>query len=160
MTIETAAVRGVTVHYGPRTTEGKYGREGASNGVTKSAEWTFTYDALPVAGTDIMGVSIPAYSKITSATLEILTAFAGGTSYDIGLEEEDGTAIDVDGIDAAVALAAIDARGDVVVCNGALVGGVLSTGAAAGKLTVAATGTFTAGKARLVVNYIVEKSGN
>ena len=141
MSIETAAVRGVTVNYGARTTSGKYGRFGNTNGVVKSAEWTFSYDDLPVASEDIMGVSLPAYTKIVSARLEILTAFAGGTSYNLGLEQADGTDIDVDGIDAAVALTAMDARGDVVVCNGALVGGIVSTGAAAGKLSVVATGS-------------------
>jgi len=160
MGIETSAVRGVTVHYGPRVTTGKYGRYGNDTGLTKTAEWTFDYDDLPVAGEDTMGVSIPAYAKITSARLEVLTAFAGGTTYNIGLYTAAGVAIDADGIDAAVALAVMDARGDVVVCDGALVGGVLSVGATAGKLTVAATGTYTAGKARLVVEYVVEKVGN
>lgn len=160
MGIEVAAVRGVAVHYGARSTDGKYGRYGGESGVTKSAEWTFSYDDLPVAGTDILGVSLPAYSQISSARLEILTAFAGGTSYNLGLEQSDGTDIDVDGIDAAVALTAMDGVGDAVQCDGALVGGILSTGAAAAYLTVVATGTYTAGKARLVVEYTVAKSGN
>lgn len=160
MSIETAAVRGVAVHYGPRTTTGKYGRAGNDTGLIKTAEWTFSFDDLPVASNDTLGVSIPAYAKITSAHLEVLTAFAGGTSYNIGLYTAAGVAIDADGIDAAVATAAIDARGDVVVCDGALVNGVLSIGGTAGKLTVAATGTYTAGKARLVVEYVVEKVGN
>ena len=160
MSIETAAVRGVAVHYGPRTTTGKYGRAGNDTGLVKTAEWTFSYDGLPVAGEDTLGVSIPAYAKIVSARLEVLTPFAGGTSYDLGLYTAAGAEIDADGIDSAVATAAIDARGDVVVCNGALVGGTLSVGAADGKLTVAATGTYTAGKARLVVEYTVEKVGN
>jgi hypothetical protein len=160
MSIETAAVRGVAVHYGPRSTTGKYGRAGNDTGLVKTAEWTFNYNDLPVASDDTLGVSLPAYAKIVAARLEVLTPFAGGTSYNIGLYTSAGVAIDADGIDAAVATAAIDARGDVVVCDGALVNGVLSIGDTAGKLTVAATGTYTAGKARLVVEYVVEKAGN
>lgn len=96
---------------------------------------------------------IPAGSFITRAFLVVETAFAGGTSYDIGLYQQDGTVIDADGIDAAVLLADLAAN-EAVVCNGALVGGTVTVGAADGYLKVAATGTFTAGKAKLVIEYI------
>lgn len=96
-------------------------------------------------------VGIDANASIVSAKLIVGTAFVGGTSYNIGLYEEDGTVIDADGIDAAVATAALTA-GTVIDCDGALVGETV--GAAKGHLVVAATGTFTAGTAKLVIEYV------
>ena len=154
MAFESAPVRGVQVHYGARNTNEKFGGSYGTKDGNKMAEYTFTYDDLPAEGTGEMQFSFPAYSKILSARLEVLTAFAGGTSYNLGLYQSDGTVIDADGIDAAVALASIDARGDLIECDGALIGA--SIGAAAGELRVAATGTFTAGKAKLVVEYMEE----
>lgn len=122
------------------------------------------YDNLPAETTDLdndgtndgwndADPNIPAGSYITRAFLIVETAFAGGTSYNIGLSQKDGTVIDADGIDAAVAVADLGAN-EVVVANGALVGGTASTGANGGYVKVAATGTFTAGKAKLVIEYI------
>lgn len=96
---------------------------------------------------------IPAGSFITNSYLVVKEAAAGGTSINIGLYEVDGTVIDADGIDAAI-LTAEMAANEAVVNDGALVGGTATVGAANAYLFVAATGTFTAGKAKLVVEYI------
>lgn len=100
---------------------------------------------------------IPANAIIVSATLYVLTAFdsAGeAATLSIGLIQEDGsTAIDADGIDATIAETAIDAVGDTIACDGALVG--VSIGSANGYVTVTeGTEAFTAGKARLIVKYL------
>lgn len=134
----------------------------ASNG-TKVQSITWSFDNLPVASaTDQAVLTIPANSFIESATLRVTEAFAGGTSYNIGLEETDGSTIDADGIDAAIALTAMDAVGETVLCNGALVGGLLGIGTAAGQVVIAATGTYTAGKAILDINYrtLDDRSGS
>lgn len=121
------------------------------------------YDDLPTFTTDLdnsgtneafsdQDAYIPAGSYITEASLIVETAFAGGTSYNIGLYNQAGAAIDADGIDAAVATAALAAN-LAVACDGALVGGTALVTADA-YLVVAATGTFTAGKAKLVIEYI------
>jgi len=94
---------------------------------------------------------IPAGSYITDAYLIVETAFAGGTSYDIGLYDLAGVAIDLDGIDAGVLTAALAAN-LAVACNGALVKGTALVTSDA-YLVVAATGTFTAGKMKLVIEY-------
>lgn len=102
---------------------------------------------------------IPANSFITNAYLVVETAFADGTSYDIGLYDEDGSAIDADGIDAGVALAALGAD-EAVVCDGALVRGTATIGSSNGYLVVAETGTFTAGKAKLFIEYLPVEVGS
>ena len=138
--------------YGSRAVNEAPGAQVTTSGLTKELSWTFSYDALPVASLGAMEIVIPKGAMITNSYIIVETAFAGGTSYNFGTYEQDGTVIDADGIDAAVATAALGA-GDIVICNGAQVGGVVSM-AEAGQLVVAATGTFTAGKARVIVEYI------
>lgn len=109
-----------------------------------------------------INASIPSGSYIKSAHLLISTAFVGATgTLDIGLYEKDGTAIDADGIDVNVAVTAIDAVNDVVVCDGASVGGVVcnvsgATDADTGMYigVISETADFTAGAARLIVEYV------
>lgn len=120
----------------------------------KTLRIDFDYANLPAVDANDVGIlTIPAYAKIVSAELQVTTAFAGGTSYDIGLTQPDGTAIDADGLFAALATASINAKGKWALGAGALVGA--SIGAAAGQVTAAATGTYTAGAATLFVKYKV-----
>lgn len=123
-------------------------------------------DHFPSAtGTDTMydparGVAIPSGSLIRACTLVTLTAFdssGDNGTLTIGLYQEDGsTAIDADGIDAAIAQTAMDAVGETVNCDGALVNGVALT--ADGYLTLNnGTSAFTAGKALLTITYIVPR---
>lgn len=96
---------------------------------------------------------IPAGSYITSAHIVVTTAAAGGTSINFGLADSAGSAIDADGIDAGVLTAALAAN-KAVVCDGALVGGADGVGAADAYVVTANTGTFTAGEAVLLIEYI------
>jgi hypothetical protein len=101
-------------------------------------------------GTD---ASIPAGSYITSAALVVKTAAAGGTNVTIGLVTAAGVAIDADGIDVAVVTADLAAN-RAVACNGALVGGTVTTGADEGFVAVDVTGTYTAGELLLLIEYV------
>jgi hypothetical protein len=82
--------------------------------------------------------------------------FAGATAaLNIGLQTAAGVAIDADGIDVAIAVTAIDAIGDVVACNGAAVGGIVTVGTAPAYVSLDYdTAAFTAGTAKLVIEYI------
>jgi hypothetical protein len=99
---------------------------------------------------------IPAGSYITGASLVVTTAFTSGGSatLNIGLYNAAGTAIDADGIDATVAVADLAAN-KAVACNGALVGGTATVGAADAYVSWDYdTAAFTAGAAKLVIEYI------
>jgi len=99
---------------------------------------------------------IPAGSYITSASLVVTTAFASGGSatLSIGAYQQDGTTVDADGIDATIALAALAAN-KAVACDGALVGGTATVGAADVYIKPDyGTAAFTAGAAKLVIEYI------
>ena len=162
MTIEMAPVRGVANHYGTRTTKNKYGgQESTKMGVVKSAEWHFSYDDLPAALNSNLPQVIPANASIVSATLyidEAFTSASGTTDLTVGLEQKDGTDIDVDGLVAAAEATqtAIGTAGNVVNGAGALVG--KGIGANPGQLIVdKSADDLTAGKARCVVEFAYDK---
>lgn len=120
-----------------------------------------SWDALEAFGTVTIldrkfQCAIPAGSIITTSNFVTTTAFTGaGATLDIGLIKADGsTAIDADGIDATIALTAIDTVGETVTNDGALVAGVALTDDGYLTCTVG-TANFTAGKGLLSVNYIV-----
>jgi hypothetical protein len=100
---------------------------------------------------------IPANAYITRSFTVVETAFTSGGSatLDVGLVNAAGTEIDLDGIDADASLGSLNAVGDAVVNNGALVAG--STGVGSANAYVVAsyeTAAFTAGKAHVYIEYI------
>ncbi len=168
MTIENGLIRGVAKNFGVRTTNQKYGGRGDDD-LIKTAVWTFSYDDLPVSGTSKLIYTIPANSVILQAYFLVQTAFAGGTSYDIDFVTSAGAAIGTgsDKLWDALLLTEIDssAVGTAILSSthtGTNSGNVLAGYAAgaeavlasAGQLQVVATGTFTAGVAQIIVQYI------
>ena len=99
---------------------------------------------------------IPAGSYITSASLVVSTAFTSGGAGTLGLglfTLANGT-INATGIDVAIAKGDLAAN-KAVACNGALVGGVATVGAADAYVGALHTSTaFTAGAGKLVIEYI------
>ena len=162
MTIEMAPIRGVANHYGTRTTKNKYGgQESTKMGVVKSAEWHFTYDDLPAALDSNLPQVIPANASIVSATLyvdEAFTSTSTTTDLTVGLEQKDGTDIDIDGLLTAAnaTQTTIGTAGNVIAGTGALVG--VSVGANPGQLIVdSSADDLLTGKARCVVEFAYDK---
>lgn len=132
---------------------------------TKNAEdhrmVVYLSDATAVATTDTAAVTepteafIPSGAIITRAYFVVDTAFTSGGSatLDIGTKQKAGTNIDDDGIDAAVAVAALAANA-VIDCDGALVPG--QTTADSYIMFTYNTAAFTAGAGRLIVEYTVD----
>ena len=159
---------GLNQHYGTRSKDYR-ARATRQNKVTMNIIGEDLVDN--VAASDatkaewVKGAVIPSGALITSAKLFVTEAFtsSGAAVLDIGTFNADtGAAIDDDGIDAAVAISSVlDTAGELVTCNGAQVAGA-SGGTA---LTAAAiicpsydTAAFTAGAARLEVEYIVPQN--
>lgn len=128
-------------------------QDGGSTAVQATKQMVVKLDLTANKGVTANDAFIPAGSYITKAHLVVTTAAAGGTSINFGLADSAGSAIDADGIDAAVATAALAANKGVA-CDGALVGGTATVGASDAYVTTANTGTFTAGAATLVIEYI------
>jgi hypothetical protein len=148
---------GLIQRFGGDSVEAVNGNE-YSEGPVQVLEVVLDYADLPVAAdANQMQAYIPANAYITQAFLLVDDAFESGgtTTLDIGLCTVAGAVIDLDGIDAVIAKTAIDGDNDVVVCDGALVRGVLNVGTAnAYVYTTVGTGPYTAGHAKLVVHYI------
>ncbi len=108
------------------------------------------------ANIDVLNPFIPAGSLITRADLVMTTAATSGgaATLTIGTYNAAGTAIDADGIDATVALTAIDAIGETVRCDGAhlTVGGYIAENAYIG--AIYGTAAYTAGVGKLYIEYI------
>ena len=124
----------------------------------KSLVMTITGTEVPssVATPQDHDAFIPAGSYITSASLIVTTAFTSGGSatLTIGTYTQAGAAVDADGIDATIALAAIGAD-KAVACDGAAVGGTATVGGADVYVeAIYGTAAFTAGEAKLVIEYI------
>ena len=165
---------GLTVWYGEEQAQRtvKSAAHVVSFGAYHQMTIDFTYDSLPAETSDLDNDGtndgwndgdpyIPAKSYILRATLVADEDWATGDSaaLTIGTYEQDGTTIDADGIDASIAAAALD-LGDVVACDGALVGGTVWTHATADSYIKATnTNNFTTGSARLVIEYMTTGDG-
>lgn len=150
---------GVPQHYGPRESTVGLPHSVSTYGPTRIMEVVFDYlDAnagIPVLDSDedAAVLRIPANSLIKAAYLHVTTAFtsAGSATLQLGTEDIDGSVDDADGLD-TLAVAALT-EGSWHVLDGALVGATSGVE----DLQVAiddAVAVFTAGKARLVVEYM------
>jgi hypothetical protein len=155
---------GLVVGFGTHSVDNNVPAEDAGNGSVKVAKLLITgtslEDTVTVTSLPPQAIRLKRGARITRAFLQVVTAFTSGGSatLDIGTFATDATADDADGIDAAVALTAIDAIGEMVTCDGALVGGAVAAGATANSDVVIAasynTAAFTAGTAILTVEYV------
>ena len=141
-------------HYGAREIEDVIGSKYPGVNGKNVLSYTFEYDDLPVATLDEAVLTIPANSYIVSATLRVITPIAGSTpTLTLGLVEKDGTTIDADGIDVAIAASALSTVGETVLCDGAMVAELIGTGAERAQLVVTTGGTVSAGKFSLEIEY-------
>lgn len=152
---------GLRVRFGTeQAVESRSGSPSDNVAATHQIVADLNYDEMPAAGAGaafIQGeplVAIPAGALLRKATLITTTAFTSGgaTTLDIGLAAQDGTAIDADGVAAAIPKTSMDAVGEEVVGAGALIGTKLAANSYL-TLTVG-TATLTAGRAKLIVEYI------
>jgi len=144
MGYEAAPTRGTLSHYGQRKVNQTFGGVVTTSGHTRLAKHVIdlaeivtgapsTSNVLASGATHNMAVSIPAYSRIKSCTISVVEALAttGGSaaasaSLTVGLEQADGTDIDLDGLldatDGALTIASNDIaqpRGSYLMGNAA-----------------------------------------
>lgn len=150
---------GLSVGFGTRTVVTSGSSRAKTHGLTEKIFLVFRgedlADAVAATG-DMMDHApvIPNGATILSATLKVTEAFTSGGSavLDLGLYDKDGSVVDDDGIDAAVAVAALT-LGAEIACDGADVNTVVAT---TGGVKLGAsydTAAFTAGEAVLEVEY-------
>lgn len=140
-------INGARTSFGPRFAESRLAANVRTAGALKHLVIPVKFDALPehIAG-DVTGASLPARSLVTRVIVSPSTVdFAGGTSYEVKVVEEDGTAIVA--ISDAITLAQMNS-GAVVEADEALI----TAGPAFVEMT--ATGDFTAGEGAIVIEYM------
>lgn len=163
MNQEIQLIRNVTKHFGNRPTEMKRGARAVADGFIQTALWDFDFNDLPVGGATNLELSIPALSTILSAKLRIITAFtstSATTDLTVGLEQADGTDIDVDGL-----ITAAQATQTTIAVVGSIIDGASGTagalinatiGAAAGEVVVIpSVDDLLTGRAQIIVEYLI-----
>jgi hypothetical protein len=162
---------GLNVGFGTHTADNTIARVVSTDNMVVTTQQLFNLldledtDAITVASMPVANHVIPRGSRITKADLVVTVgATSGGAAtLDIGTYEAggDGSATGDDlaaGIDVDIAVTALNVIGDAVICNGALVNGVLTVGAVSTSDVVVVCGfeaaAFTAGQIILTVSYI------
>ncbi len=149
---------GLVEHFGTRDSENHRAGETAQKGFLKQAIVYITganVEATQTGNKLAGGAVIPSGAHITKATLWVTTAFAGtNAALNIGTYGyDDLAAVDADGIDAAIAVTSLTDNAEIA-CDGAQVDTVLAEAVYVG--VDYDTAAFTAGSARLVIEYFVE----
>lgn len=146
---------GLQQNYGPRSAL-VGGKEATGVGVKKFLMLDFNgvdlVDATPTI--DRSAARLPAGAHVIAATLLVETTFVGATAtLDIGtFGADDGLVLDLDGFVAASAVATLTAGADIAGA-GAQIGTIIAEDTYV--LPTYNTAAFTAGKARLVVEYMM-----
>jgi hypothetical protein len=150
---------GLHIKFGTSEAELTVGGESSTDGNRRVIDLKIDYSDFGATGTETIvadNVNLPDGAFLESATFLVTTAFASGGSATLTfgvINRDRSTAVDADGIDATVAVTAIDAVGDSIACDGALVGTTLATG---GLITsTVATAAFTAGVGNLRLVYFM-----
>lgn len=110
-------------------------------------------------GFNLGDVYLPANASVVEVLMVAADAAVGGTSFTVGTYTIAGAAIAATGLVTATegVIANINAAGKRIYGNGALVqltAGTAGVGAADAFIGIATTGTFTAGRGRIIVRYI------
>lgn len=140
---------GLVVGFGRANTRNPEAGVIETKGNLRQVELEVYYD-MDAATANVKSAVIPAGAVITAATITVSEAFVGGTSISVGTIGTDGTAADADAIDTA--LTAALTKDAVLVADGAAIGAVVGADV---NLTFATTGTFTAGRASVFLEYIM-----
>jgi hypothetical protein len=136
------------------TQAGEYNQLGPLHYIEAEINW----DELEAFGTTTFlseTVKLPDGVYLEKAEFEVSVAFAGASAtISFGTIDTDRTtAHDADGIDVQIATTSIDAAGDTITCDGALIGTVLDNTTPMLLTALVETADFTAGQGFLRVYY-------
>jgi len=152
---------GLNVRFNTRDSQDGSKRPGEMNTRRKERplRLEFQHGRYPGPREDDVGlVKIPAGSYILRAYLLVDEAWVDGTSLQVNLVQDDGTEVDDEGIFTAAELATAELTAGAVIeaDGGSSIGAVVDEDA---YLEVEATGTYTAGTAELVVEFMPKYDG-
>lgn len=152
---------GLLVKFGTEEAVVGGGGEYRWNGPFTEVEFDVQWDKLNAFGTATIldeTVRIPNGVLLTSAEFETIVPFvsSGSATLTLGFFDTDRTtAYDEDGIDATIAKTAIDAVGETVTCDGALINTILANNTPNLVSATVGTADFSAGQGKLRLRYFV-----
>lgn len=142
---------GLEVGFGRRDTKNLEAGSIETKGQVRQLELEVFFDEDSTAAS-VKNAVIPAGAVVTSATLYVREAFVGGTSVSVGTIKLDNTGAAASALVTATNGAIADlTAGAVVKGTGALVGAATADNI---NVTYATTGTFSAGHATVLIEYI------
>ena len=151
---------GLEVRFGSRRVESERSSVSSVGGNEGELVLQFGFGDTPLGTSDVTANTsygvIPSGSIVTDAYITVEDTLVGGTSFDIGLYTQAGVEIDADGLFDAVTLAEANAgdsaRGHAGTNSGLLLDQPVASNA---QVSVAATGTFTDGRVKVTVRYVL-----
>lgn len=152
---------GLLIRFGADKAVTRTGGESTTDGNDRVITLDFDFNDFGAVGTEtVLGeeVKIPDGAIIKSANLSVSTAFTSGgaATLDLGLIDVDRTTVyDADGLDAAVAVAALTEGATIVGDGAAVEAKVNNAGTAVLVTSTVGTAAFTAGAAQLVITYYI-----
>lgn len=146
---------GLDVGFGTRDSSNENAATVRTEGNIEVLQFPLNYDNMPASGTapSSKSIPVPANASILRGNFRVTEAWVGGTNIDFGTMTSAGVAIDDDGYDAAVATAALTLNA-VIDFDGALMTGDASVGTADAYFGTVVTGTYTAGKGVVTIEYL------
>lgn len=154
---------GLNVMFGTTQALKAPGGSPASAGQYKEIVYDFDYNDLAAVGTTdqflnqgMPNIFVPAGALLVSSVLQAVVGFDSASSdmtLTLGMSKRDGSVIDNDGIDVAIAKTAIDGVGESVTNDGALIGTILAFDSYVTATVLVHSAT--AGQGRLVLRYFV-----
>ncbi len=147
---------GLFVGFGTRDSSNQNAATVRTMGNVEIMQFPLNFDNMPASGTapSSKSILIPRHSTMTAGNFRVSEAWAGGTNIDFGTMDSAGVAIDDDGFDVAVLTAALTLDA-VIDFNGALMNDIdTSIGVVDTYFATLVTGTFTAGKGIVTLEYI------
>lgn len=143
---------GLRVGFGTANTRNELAGGVETKGRVRQMEMKIFFDK-DVTDADVRNAVIPAGAIVLSAKTIVREAFVGGTAVTVGTVTTDGVTSDADALITATAGAVANLTANAVIeADGALAG---EATASAVNLTYATTGSFTAGEAVVLVEYVM-----
>lgn len=156
---------GLFIRFGTEKPAVTFGGESTTDGNERVITLNLKYSDFAAYGTEKIiseGVTIPSGAVLKSAVFQVTKAFAGtNATLSFGLIDTDrSTAYGSAGvgIDSAIAVTAIDAVGDTITCDGAIVNTTIDNTTPVYVTATVGTANFTSGEGQLVIRYFMPRT--
>lgn len=143
---------GLTIGQGPANTKNVEAATIETKGNVRSIEMEVYFDE-DGSTASMKKAVLPAGARVLSAAMVVSTAFTGGTAITVGTITADGLTADADALVTATEGAVANLTANAVVTGAGVLAGKVVTSDV--QVTYTRTGTFTAGRGSVVIEYVM-----